>query len=105
MERTEFMAHVFKTIEAHPDWLQDTLTMASGAAMGRMRQRIAEKDVAMMGALMLAKDGRLTKEVRDAVTENILPGLAPYDTASPIEKAMHDAARSATSNETGQEPK
>ena len=89
LTRTQFMFFIRDTLAAHPDWLDACIqatTLGIQSALAFERATAGRANAAMLAALCLTKESRITANTRDMLGKVIDNGIYHGPGASPIEK-------------------
>ncbi len=90
-----FLELITINLREHPEWLSATfraVITGTDAAMQTMRDRVSKKDQAFLSALGLADKGRLSKNTKDLLNQNIVDVIYEPN-ACQLEKSALKRAR------------
>ncbi len=87
-DKNKFLTSIIETLRNHPEWIGEAIqAFARGADAGvqTLTRRAGDKDMAMLAALCLVSEKRITDETRQQLNKTIQTGLNPKGHAAPIE--------------------
>ena len=89
LNRTQFMFLVRDTLAAHPDWLNaciEATTAGIQSALASERAAASRANSAMLAALCLTKESRMTANTRELLGKIVDSGICHGSNATPIEE-------------------